>query len=86
MDKLLKIELTRNERDMILGLPKIDPEIERKLNVTAVIGNAFIVRLAPDKVSGLIALLTAEAGRSDDEDLQRSCRALQSKLERAEKA
>jgi hypothetical protein len=86
MDKLLKIELTRNERDIILGFPKIDPEIERKLNVTAVIGNAFVVRLTQDKVRGLITLLTAEAGSADDEELQRSYRALQSKLERAEKA
>ncbi len=86
MEKLLKIELTRSERDLILGIPKIDSEIQRKLNVTAVMGNACVVRLTPEIVRGLIALVAAEAGKADGEDLQREYRTLQSKLERAEKS
>ncbi len=85
MEKLLKIELTRSERDMILSIPEIDSEIERKLNVTTVMGNACVVRLTQDIVRGLITLVTAEAGKAESEDLQRSYRTLQSKLERAEK-
>jgi hypothetical protein len=80
MDKLLKIELTRSEKDAILKIPGLDPEIPRRLQVTTVIGNSFTVRLAPEKVRGLAARAAAKAAEGGD--LQKTYKELQGKLEK----
>jgi hypothetical protein len=73
--------LTRSERDLILNIQDLDQELERKLKVTVMYGNAFIVKLPLGKVNTLLESLEGEANKVEDTNLQKAYSDLHDKLE-----
>jgi hypothetical protein len=83
MDKLVQIELSRSERDVLLNLEGINPEVERKLKVATMQGNAFRVKYTDVILNGLIDGLEAACDKTGDANLVKAYGDLKSKMERA---
>jgi hypothetical protein len=86
MEKLIKVEITRSERELILNVPGLDQEVERKLKVTVMFGNAFMVKFPLEKVDAILESLEAEANRVEDAELQKAYHDLYNKLDRIKSA
>jgi hypothetical protein len=86
MEKLIPIELTRSERELILNIQALDKELERKLNVTVMYGNAFLVKLPLEKMNTLLESLEGEVKSTEDANLHKGYSDLHDKLERIIKA
>jgi len=86
MDKLIQVEFSRSERDLLLNIEDLNPEVLRKLKVATMQGNAFRVKYPEDVLNSMIDGLEAAMDRTDEADLGKSYGDLRGKLERAIKA
>jgi hypothetical protein len=86
MDKLIQIELSRSERDLLLAIKGLNPEVERKLKVATMQGNTFRVKYTDVILNGLIDGLKAECDKTGDATLAKACGDLRGKIERTLKA
>jgi len=86
MDKLITVEFSRSERDLLLNIEDLNPEAGRKLKVATMQGNAFKVKYPQDILTSMIDGLEAAADRTGEADLAKSYGDLRAKLERAVKA
>ena len=86
MEKLITLELTRGEKELLLNMPDPDPEVSRKLQVGAVHGNSFQVKFTVEKLRSMIEGTEKGAEQAEDENLQKAYRELHQKLDSIGKA
>jgi hypothetical protein len=86
MDKLILVEFSRSERDLLLNIEDLNPEVERKLKVATMQGNAFRVKYPEDILTSMIDGLEAAIDRTKEAELAKTYGDLRSKIERAIKA
>lgn len=86
MDKLISVEISRSERDLLLNIEDLNPEVGRKLKVATMQGNAFRVKYPEDVLNTMIDGLTAASDATKETELAKSYADLRGKLERAVKA
>jgi hypothetical protein len=84
MDTSLVIELTRSERELLLNILRIDPEVEKKIVSSRITGNRFHIEFTPKDVEGLMNGLSSEAHATDDRTMARAYDELRQKLEKIE--
>jgi hypothetical protein len=82
MDTPQSVELTRSERELLLNIRRIAPEVEKKIVSSRITGNRFHIELAPAEVEGLVAGLASEANYTDDRTMARAYEELRQKLEK----
>ncbi len=86
MEKLISLELGRGEKELLLNIQGLDPEVSRRLQVTAMHGNSFQVKLPLEKLRSMIDGTEKEAEQAEDENTAKAYRELLAKLERIAKA
>jgi predicted DNA-binding transcriptional regulator YafY len=84
MDTPQTIELTRSERELLLNILHIAPEVEKKIISSRITGNRFHIEFSPKELEGLLAGLASEANASDDRTMSRAYDELRQKLEKFE--
>jgi hypothetical protein len=80
MDTPQSVELTRSERELLLNIRHITPEVEKKIVSSRITGNRFHIELEPAEVEGLMAGLASEANYTDDRTMARAYEELREKL------
>jgi len=86
MDTPKTIELTRSERELLLNILHIAPEVEKKIITSRITGNRFHIEFEPKELEGLLAGLSSEANATDDRTMSRAYDELRQKLEKIETA
>jgi hypothetical protein len=86
MDTPQTIELTRSERELLLNILHIAPEVEKKIIASRITGNRFHIEFTPPELEGLLAGLASEANATDDRTMSRAYDELRQKLEKIETA
>ncbi len=86
MDKIIKVELTRSERELLLNLLYIDREVEKKVVNSRPAGNRFPLELDQKEMEGVLNALSGEANHTDDRNLQKAYEELRERLEKIEAA
>jgi len=86
MDTPQTIELTRSERELLLNILHIAPEVEKKIISSRITGNRFHIEFTPKELEGLLAGLASEANATDDRTMSRAYDELRQKLEKLESA
>ena len=86
MDKLLSLELTRSEKDLLLNDLEIPPEIDGKLRLLAQRGNSITVKLTLEQLDQVIAALEEASHGAEEQELAKAYRDLIAKLERKRSA
>jgi len=84
MDTPRIIELTRSERELLLNILHIAPEVEKKIISSKITGNRYHIEFEPKELEGLMAGLASEANATDDRTMARAYEDLRQKLEKAE--
>jgi hypothetical protein len=84
MDTPLTIELTRSERELLLNILHIAPEVEKKITSSRITGNRFHIEFNPKELEGLMNGLASEANATDDRTMARAFEELRQKLEKVE--
>ncbi len=82
MDKALAVELSRSERELMLNILHISPEVEKKLISTRITGNRYHVDFTTAELQGLINGLASESNHTDDRTLARAYDELRERLEK----
>ena len=82
MDKTLTVELSRSERELVLNILHISPEVEKKLMSTRITGNRYHIELTAGELHGIINGLASESNHTDDRTLARAYDELREKLEK----
>ncbi|HTP58079.1 MAG TPA: hypothetical protein VMM82_04120 [Spirochaetia bacterium] len=82
MDTPLTVELTRSERELVLNILHISPEVEKKLISTRITGNRYHIELTGAELQGVVNGLTSESNHTDDRTLARAYDELREKLEK----
>ncbi len=82
MDTPLTVELTRSERELMLNILHISPEVEKKLVSTRITGNRYHVELTAAELQGIVNGLASESNHTDDRTLARAYDELREKLEK----
>ena len=72
MDTPLTVELTRSERELLLNILHISPEVEKKLISTRITGNRYHVELNAAELQGIVNGLASESNHTDDRTLGRA--------------
>jgi hypothetical protein len=86
MEKLITLEFSRGEKELLLNMPDLDTEVARKLHVIAVHGNSFQVKFTVDKLQSMIEGAEKGAEQAEDENVAKAYRELHEKLDRIGKA
>ncbi len=76
------LELTRSERELLLNILHIAPEVEKKILSARITGNRYHIEFAPAEIEGLMNGLTSEANATKDRTLARAYEELRQKLEK----
>lgn len=84
MDTPRTIELTRSERELLLNILHIAPEVEKKIISSRITGNRYHIEFEPKEIEGLMNGLASEANATDDRTMARAYEELREKLEKAE--
>ena len=84
MDTPLTIELTRSERELLLNILHIAPEVEKKIISSKITGNRFHIEFTPKELEGLVNGLNSEMNATDDRTMARAYEELRVKLEKLE--
>jgi predicted DNA-binding transcriptional regulator YafY len=84
MDTPQTIELTRSERELLLNILHIAPEVEKKIISSRITGNRFHIEFTPQELEGLLAGLASESHATDDRTMARAYDELREKLEKIE--
>ena len=82
MDAPLTIEFSRSERELVLNILHISPEVEKKLLSTRITGNRYHVEFTAVELHGIINGLASESNHTDDRTLARAYDELREKLEK----
>ncbi len=82
MDKALTVELSRSERELLLNILHINPEVEKKLISTRITGNRYHVAFTAAELQGLLNGLASESNHTDDRTLARAYDELHERLEK----
>jgi hypothetical protein len=82
MDTTLTVELTRSERELVLNILHISPEVEKKLVSTRITDNRYHIELTTAELQGIINGLASESNHTDDRTLARAYDELREKLEK----
>jgi len=82
MDTLLTIELTRSERELLLNILHIAPEVEKKIISSKITGNRFHIEFTPKELEGLVNGLNSEMNATDDRTMARAYEELREKLDK----
>jgi hypothetical protein len=82
MDTPQSVELTRSERELLLNIRHITPEVEKKIVSSRITVNRFHIELTPAEVEGLMAGLASEMNYTDDRTMARAYEELRQKLEK----
>jgi hypothetical protein len=78
------VELTRSERELLLNILHIAPEVEKKIISARITGNRYNIEFAPNEIEGLLNGLQSEARATDDRTMARAYDELRQKLEKIE--
>jgi hypothetical protein len=78
------IELTRSERELLLNILHIAPEVEKKIVSSRITGNRYHIEFEPKEIEGLMNGLTSEANATDDRTMARAYEELREKLDKSE--
>jgi hypothetical protein len=82
MDKALTVELSRSERELMLNILHISPEVEKKLVSTKITGNRYHVEFTAAELQGVLNGLASESNHTDDRTLARAYDELHERLEK----
>ncbi len=82
MDTTLTVELSRSERELLLNILHISPDVEKKLVSTRITGNRYHVELTSAELQGLLNGLASESNHTDDRTLARAYDELHERLEK----
>lgn len=82
MDKTVTVELTRSERELVLNILHIHPDVEKKLVSTRITGNRYHLEFTQAEVQGILNGLTSESNHTDDRTLARAYDELHERLEK----
>jgi len=82
MDKTLTVELSRSERELMLNILHISPEVEKKLVSTRITGNRYHVEFTTAEIQGVLNGLASESNHTDDRTLARAYDELHERLEK----
>ncbi len=82
MDAPQSVELTRSERELLLNIRHLAPEVEKKIVSARITGNRFHIEFTPAEVEGLMAGLASEVAYSQDRTMARAYEELREKLEK----
>ena len=82
MEQALTVELTRSERELVLNILHINPEVEKKLISTRITGNRYHIEFTVAELQGILTGLTSESNHTDDRTLARAYDELHEKLEK----
>ena len=82
METPQSVELTRSERELLLNIRHITPEVEKKIVSSRITANRFHIELTPPELEGLMAGLASEANYTDDRTMARAYEELREKLEK----
>jgi hypothetical protein len=84
MDTPRTIELTRSERELLLNILHIAPEVEKKIVSSRITGNRYHIEFEPKEIEGLMNGLASEANATDDRTMARAYEELREKLDKSE--
>ena len=84
MDMPRIFELTRSERELLLNILHIAPDVEKKIVDSRIEGNRFHITFTPAELEGLLNGLTSESHATDDRTMARAYEELREKLEKIE--
>ncbi len=82
MDTTLTVELSRSERELLLNILHISPDVEKKLVSTRITGNRYHVEFTSAELQGLLNGLASESNHTDDRTLARAYDELHERLEK----
>ncbi|HTO21225.1 MAG TPA: hypothetical protein VMF68_10985 [Spirochaetia bacterium] len=82
MDSPQSVELTRSERELLLNIRHIAPDVEKKIVSARITGNRFHIEFTPADLEGLMAGLASEANFASDRTMSRAFAELRDKLEK----
>ncbi len=82
MDSPTTIELTRSERELLLNILHIAPEVEKKIMGSRITGNRFHIEFTPQELEGLLTGLASESNATGDRTMARAYDELRVKLEK----
>ncbi len=82
MDSPQSVELTRSERELLLNIRHIAPDVEKKIVSARITANRFHIEFTPAEIEGLMAGLASEANFSSDRTMARAFADLRDKLEK----
>ena len=82
MDMTLTVELSRSERELVLNILHVSPEVEKKLVSTRITGNRYHIEFSTAELQGIISGLASESNHTDDRTLARAYDELREKLEK----
>ncbi|MGA2613418.1 MAG: hypothetical protein ABSG38_08195 [Spirochaetia bacterium] len=82
MDNTLAVELSRSERELMLNILHISPDVEKKLISTRITGNRYHIDFSAAELQGIINGLASESNHTDDRTLARAYDELRERLEK----
>jgi hypothetical protein len=84
METSIHVELKRSERELLLNLLHIDPEVEKRVVHARPAANRFPLDVDRKEMDGLLAAIASEANHTDDRNMQKAYEELRERLERLE--
>lgn len=84
-DDRIPFSLSKGERDLLLDLVLVDPEIERRLRVAATAGTKLVVGLTLEDADDLAGNVAAEANHTEDAKRRRALDRIFDRLTRMER-
>jgi hypothetical protein len=82
MDTLLTVQLTRSERELLLNILHIAPEVERKIVSARIVANRYPIEFTPGELESLVNGLASEVSAAADRTMERAYEELREKLEK----
>ena len=82
MDTPRTFELTRSERELLLNILHIAPDVEKKIVTSRITGNRFHIEFTPAELDGLLNGLNSESNATKDRTMARAYDELRAKLEK----
>jgi hypothetical protein len=82
MDTPRTFELTRSERELLLNILHIAPDVEKKIVTSRITANRFHIEFTPSELEGLLNGLSSESHATDDRTMARAYEELREKLEK----
>ena len=82
MDMTLTVELSRSERELVLNILHVSPEVEKKLVSTRITGNRYHIEFTTGELQGLLNGLASESNHTDDRTLANAYDELHERLEK----